>query len=65
MTGIEIRGQMIDVYRKLRDIAWMYPGMTLFRFLQLKESEQIVWEQLVEIASEIKKGKGEGNGKDL
>jgi hypothetical protein len=43
----------------------MYPGMTLDAFLRLQALRVKEQEQLAEIASEIKKGKGEGNGKDL
>ncbi len=62
---IKIQGQLIDVYKLLRDLSWSYPGMTLAAFLRLQALMVKEQEQLAEIACEIKKGKGEENGKDL
>lgn len=59
MKGIKIQGKMIDVYRMLRDIAWMYPGLTLNQYLSIKPLAGKVWEQLAEIAREVEKRKGE------
>lgn len=65
MTGIVIKGSMIDVYKQLRDLSWKYPGATLHGLLSGNAIKEVIQDQLSRIASEVAKKGAVEHGKSL